>query len=270
MKFACVQLNSREVIQENLLFAEKLIRKAATSGADVVCTPEVTDQMLADRSERVEECHYQADHPAIEFFGLLAKELSITLIIGSMIIKSRDDKLHNRSFVFSPMGDIQAMYDKLHLCDTDLPTGEQYRESSCYSAGDKAVVTQVGDITLGMSICRDLRYGGLYRALARQGASVIVVPSAWLAATGKMHWEVLLRARAIETGCYIVAPDQVGAHSGGRRTYGHSMIVDPWGAIVARSTKDEPDVISADLDFALVVQARKAIPCLSHNPDYQF
>ncbi|MGB1077627.1 MAG: carbon-nitrogen hydrolase family protein [Bdellovibrionales bacterium] len=270
MKFACVQMNSVEAIQDNLVVAEKLIREAVSGGADIVCTPEVTDHMLADRSERLDECFFQEDHPAVHAFSSLAKELSVYLLIGSMIIKGHDNRLYNRSFLFAPSGDIQTTYDKMHLCDTDLPTGEQYRESSLYAAGDKAVVTQVNDITLGMSICRDLRYGKMYRALARQGASVIAVPAAWLATTGTLHWEVLLRARAIETGCYIIAPDQVGSHAGDRKTYGHSMIVNPWGEIVVQSDKPHEDVIFADIDLSLVAQARKAIPCLSHDQEYAF
>ena len=270
MKFACVQMNSVEAILDNLVVAEKLIREAVSHGANVVCTPEVTDHMLADRSERLDECFLQDEHPAVKAFSALAKELSVYLLIGSMIIKGRDNCLYNRSFLFAQNGDIQATYDKMHLCDTDLPTGEQYRESALYAAGDKAVVTQIEDVTLGLSICRDLRYGKMYRALAKQGASVIAIPAAWLATTGKLHWEVLLRARAIETGCYIIAPDQVGMHSGNRKTYGHSMIVNPWGEIVSQSDKESEDIIYADLDLSLVTQARKAIPCLSHDKEYAF
>lgn len=271
MKFACIQMNSSEVIQNNLNIAATLIRRAHAQGADVVCTPEVTDQMLADRSERIDECYTQDEHPAVSFFSDLASELSIYLLIGSMVVKSADGKrLYNRSFLFSPDGDIQARYDKIHLCDAHLPTGEEYKESALYTPGTKAVVTKVNDITLGMTICRDLRFGRMFRALGRNGAQVITMPAAWLEGTGRLHWEVLLRARAIESGCYIVAPDQVGEHAGGRRTYGHSMIVNPWGEIVARSDIDGEDVLVADIDLSIVEQARKAIPCLSQDREYVF
>ncbi len=269
-KFACVQLNSSEDLQDNLLTAERLIRQAATLGADVIATPEVTDQMLADRTERIEECFTQDAHPAIPFFSKLAQELSVTLLIGSLVIKTEGGYLYNRSFLFNREGKINTTYDKMHLCDTDLPTGQKFRESACYKEGKKAVVADLGDLQLGMSICRDLRYGRMYRALARQGANVMMIPSAWLFATGKMHWEILLRTRAIETGCFIIAPNQVGEHAGNRQTYGHSMIINPWGEIIAHTQKDKEDVIMAECDFSLVTQARKAIPCLSHEPAYVF
>jgi predicted amidohydrolase len=271
MRVAAIQMNSCEVIQENLIAVDKLIRSAAEKGATFICTPEVTDQMLSDRSERLDECFMQADHPGVPFFSALAKELSIYLLIGSMIIKDRGaTKIHNRSFLFSPLGEVQATYDKMHLCDTDLPDGKTYCESACYVAGTKAVVAEVNGVGVGLTICRDLRFGRMYRALAGEGAKIITVPAAWLKQTGDPHWEVLLRARAIETGSYIVAPDQVGAHAGGRETYGRSMIIDPWGNIVCESDKSEEDILVADIDLSLVVQARKVIPCLIYNQEYQF
>lgn len=271
MRVAAIQMNSCEVIQENLIAVDKLIRSAAEKGATFICTPEVTDQMLSDRSERLDECFMQADHPGVPFFSALAKELSVHLLIGSMIIKDREaTKIHNRSFLFSPLGEVQATYDKMHLCDTDLPDGKTYCESACYVAGDRAVVTNINGVGLGMTICRDLRFGRMFRSLAREGAKIITVPAAWLSATGNPHWEVLLRARAIESGCYIIAPDQVGEHSGGRTTYGHSMIVDPWGNIVCVSDKQSEDVLIADLDLSVVDRARKVIPCVSQDKDYKF
>ncbi len=272
MRFSCIQLISGESIQDNLLRAEALIRKASDQGAQVVCTPEVTDQMLENRSDRVVECFTQHEHPAVSFFSNLAQELSLYLLIGSIVIKSDETSaLYNRSFLFDPEGRIQAIYDKMHLCDTELPTGEKYQESSCFHHGNRAVISEIKqDVVLGMSICRDLRYPQMYRALARQGATVMSIPSAWLATTGVLHWEVLLRARAIETGCFIIAPNQVGGQTGNRKNYGNSMIINPWGEIIAHTQNEGEDVIVADLDLSLVAQARKAIPCFSHNPDYVF
>lgn len=271
MKVACVQLNSSEVLIDNLLNAQKLIRQAVLQGAQFVATPEVTDQMLADRSERLSECYTLEGHPGVEFFAKLAADLSIHLLIGSMIIKSDDhSRLFNRSFLFAPDGRIQATYDKIHLCDTELPTGERYQESACYTSGQRAVVTDVSGLKLGMTICRDLRFGRMYRALAREGADIITVPSAWLASVGRLHWEVLLRARAIETGCYIIAPDQVGEHSGGRKTFGNSMIVNPWGEVVQKSTGEGEDIIFETLDEGLIQQSRRAIPSLQEDPGYIF
>ncbi len=270
MRFACIQQNSGEDIQENLSVAEKLIRMASNSGAKYISTPEVTDQMMADRRERIEECFTQKDHPAVKFFSNLANELSIYLFIGSLIIKSDDGLLNNRSFVFTPEGEIQDTYDKIHLCDTDLPCGTQYRESALYKKGEKAVVTNVDGSVIGLSICRDLRFGSMYKALSHQGASIILVPAAWLKATGDPHWEVLLRARAIETGCYIVAANQVGKHSGNRETYGNSMIISPWGDIITKSNKDAEDIIIADLDLSVIDKSKKVIPCPSHKQEYVF
>lgn len=271
MKVSAIQMNSTEVLDDNLAVADRLIRDAVGRGARLVVTPEVTDQMLADRAERLDECFTQGDHKGVSFFSALAKELSVYLLIGSMVIKNRDgNKIYNRSFLFAPDGQIKSTYNKMHLCDTDLPSGQKFRESICYAAGHKAVVTDIDGAGLGMTICRDLRFGRMFRALAREGAKIITVPAAWLHATGELHWEVLLRARAIETGCYIIAPDQVGTHAGNRQTYGHSMIIDPWGQIVVQSNKDGVDIVSADLDLSLVDQARKAIPCLSHDQSYQF
>ncbi len=269
LKVACIQITSGPDIHENMKKTGALIEEAAKNGAQFILTPENTSRMLSQHEKKIAEALTQDDHPAVPFFADLAKSLNVTLLIGSMAMKTDGDKLLNRSFLFAPDGTIQNTYDKIHLFDVRLPTGEDHTESKVIKPGTQAVVAKVNDdFSVGMSICYDLRFSYLFRDLAKAGANILSIPAAFTVPTGKAHWEVLLRARAIETGSYVLAPAQVGEHDGGRRTYGHSLIIDPWGRILAQK-EDGEGVIYADINVAEVNTARGAIPALTHDRDYE-
>ncbi len=268
LKVACVQMTSSADIEGNLKKAEHLIRAAVEQGANFVATPENTCHIRSEAELKLESAQAQEDHIGVPFFASLAKELNITLLIGSMTIKHDSKKLLNRSFLFSADGKLSATYDKIHLFDVQLANGETYCESDVMDAGSNAVTSKLNDdFTAGLSICYDLRFAGLYRDLAKGGANILCVPAAFTVPTGKAHWEVLLRARAIETGCYVIAPAQVGEHEGGRKTYGHSMIIDPWGQVLAQKESGEGIIIS-DINIYQVNKARTAIPALEHDRNY--
>lgn len=254
-----------------LAHVEPLIRRAAAGGARLVLTPEATNFLIQDRAAR-DAVLVEADRDEV-VAGLraLARELGVWLLIGSAIVRSGhagDDRAANRSLLIDDRGEVVATYDKLHVYDVDLPTGERWRESAAIRPGDGAVVADTPWGRLGLTICYDIRFPQLHRALARAGAVMIAVPAAFTVPTGEAHWETLLRARAIETGCYILAPAQAGLHEDGRRTWGHSTVVAPWGEVVARLDHDEPDVLFATLDFDAVTRARQAVPQLTHDRDF--
>jgi predicted amidohydrolase len=204
------------------------------------------------------------EDPVVEGLRRAAAELKVWILIGSVMVERPDGKVANRSTLVGPDGAIVATYDKLHMFDVDLPNGERARESETYEPGDRAVVVQAGEVRLGLSVCYDIRFPALYRALALAGAQVLAVPAAFTRPTGEAHWEVLLRARAIETGSFVIAPAQGGVHEDGRGTWGRSMVVAPWGEVIARLDHDEPGVLMADLDLAEVDKARAAIPNLKN------
>lgn len=263
-KVACIQTNSGNEIAANVSEVSELIRAACSDGAELILLPEVVS-LMETRSKIMFErsCGEDAD-PALEAFRSLAKELGIWLHTGSLPIKLSDTKIANRSFVVDPEGRIIATYDKIHMFDVDLPGGESYRESKNYQPGERAVVADTPWGKLGLSICYDLRFAYLYRALAKAGASFLCVPSAFTRVTGEAHWHVLLRARAIETGCFIFAPAQTGTHANGRETYGHSLIVDPWGEILA-DAGEGIGYVTAEIDPAAVGVARGKVPSLTHD-----
>lgn len=266
LKAAVVQLNAKPAIEENLREAEALIRAAAKEGATFISTPENTCRMRAKLEDKLATSFEEKDHPAIPFFSKLAKDLGVTLNIGSISsIRTDGGKLANRSFLFGPDGAEIAQYDKIHMFDVDLPNGDKYRESDSNRAGDKAVVANADGVKVGLSVCYDVRFPYLYRAMAKQGAQIITIPAAFTVPTGQAHWEILLRARAIETGCFVLAAAQTGVHEGGRATYGHSMIIAPWGQILAQLQSDSPGYVCAQLDLADVEKARTAIPALTHD-----
>lgn len=265
LKAACIQMDGGPDIDANLNDAAALIREAAGQGASLIATPEITDQVISNRAERLDETHDEDSHPGLPFFSALAKNLNIHLLIGSMIVRTAPGTLANRSFLFGPDGGVKARYDKIHLFDVDLPTGEKHRESKIFKAGAEASVVDIGSAKLGMSICYDLRFPHLARSMAKQGAQIISIPAAFTVPTGQAHWEVLLRARAIETGSFILAPAQSGEHGGARKTYGHSMIIGPWGDILAERAEKGPGIILADLALQRVLEARSAIPALQHD-----
>ncbi len=268
LRIACIQMTSSTDMEGNLNRVEILIREAAAQGAYFIVTPENTCQIRFPSYKALENPYSQEDHPAVTLFSKLANELGVNLLIGSIIIKSSGGKLLNRSFLFSKSGNIIATYDKIHLFDVNLGGGETYCESDIIEAGGNAVIAPINDdFTIGMSICYDLRFAYLYRSLAQKGANIMCIPAAFTVPTGQAHWEVLLRARAIETGSYIIAAAQVGVHEGGRMTYGHSMVIDPWGRIITSQDESE-GVIIADFNIGQVEKARASVPALEHDRDY--
>lgn len=261
---ACIQLNSSENIQDNLAVTEKMIREAAAKGAKLIVTPENTCHILTPSIQKLKTAVAADVHPAIKQFSALALELGVWILIGSIAVKISDDKLSNRSLLFGPDGGLFAQYDKIHLFDVTLPTGEVHRESDLIAPGEKLVLAETPLGKIGMSICYDVRFPQLYRALSQKGAQILAVPSAFTVPTGKAHWEVLLRARAIENGCFVIAAGQTGQHHGGRKTYGHSMIISPWGEVIADGG-EEVGIIYGEIDLAQVDVARTAIPALVHD-----
>lgn len=266
---ACVQLNSSAVVAENIATVTGLARQAAREGAQFIATPEVTTLVTRMNADVIRSSTFaQEEDPAVAAFRTLARELNVWLLIGSIPIRVADTQVANRCFLFDPEGRIAASYDKIHMFDVDLPNGERYRESKSFVPGQKAIIQDLPWGRLGLSICYDLRFGHLYRALAKAGADFLTVPAAFTKTTGEAHWHVLLRARAIETGCFVLAPAQTGTHSGdGRKTYGHSLIVNPWGEILA-DAGEQTGIVLARIDVAQVANARAQIPSLRHDVGY--
>jgi predicted amidohydrolase len=265
IRVALVQLCSGIDPDANLAAIGGFARAAARAGARYVLTPEVSIAYAGDRDELLRVALPFRDNPAITILATLARDLGIFLHLGSMAVVLPDGYFANRSVLFSPDGRVAATYDKIHLFDADPPGDRPYRESAIYRGGGKAVVTPVDDFSLGFSICYDLRFPALYAALAEAGAGVLAVPAAFTVPTGEAHWHVLLRARAIETASFVLAAAQGGVHANGRRTFGHSLVVDPWGRIVAEKPDDEPGVLVADLDPDAVVLARQRVPALANR-----
>lgn len=268
LRVALVQMRTTRTPSENLDAARALVREAAEAGARYVQTPETTNIMEMDRQVLFSVLHEEAADPTLAGLRDLARELGITLHVGSLALKVSQKRAVNRSFVIDPEGDIAARYDKIHMFDVDLENGESYRESGAYQAGEAAVSVTVGPMRLGLSICYDLRFPALYRALAENGATVLAVPSAFTRPTGEAHWHVLLRARAIENGAFVLAAAQGGTHASGRETYGHSLIVDPWGRVLAEGGT-APGIIGADIDLAEVEKARARIPSLLNGRRFE-
>jgi predicted amidohydrolase len=265
---ALVQLRSGRSIADNLDRAETLIRRAAQGGALYVQTPENTAYMELEPKLVVAAAELEETSVPLKRLRALAAELGIHLHIGSLAIKLDDTRVANRSYLIDPQGGIAARYDKLHLFDVDLAGGESYRESHHARPGGKAVLVDLPFGRLGLSICYDLRFPQLYRALAGAGAEFIAVPAAFTKQTGEAHWHVLIRARAIETGAFVLAASQGGLHENGRTTFGHSLIVSPWGEVLAEGG-EEPGVIFADIDLAASAEARAGIPALKHDRDFE-
>ncbi len=259
MRVGLVQLCSGTNIAENISAASALIRKAAKAGATLVVTPEMTHLVQKDKMALVASIYSQDNDPAVSAFASLAKDIKIDLLIGSLAIKS-GNKVRNRSFLFGPNGLMKATYDKVHLFDAIVSDTEHYRESALYAAGDTPVLADVAGAKIGLSICYDLRFPNLYRYYAQSGVQILAVPAAFTVPTGKAHWDILLRARAIETGSFVLAAAQGGQHTDGRATYGRSKIISPWGEVTAELAHDKPGYICADLDLSEVETARQRIP----------
>ncbi len=265
---ALVQMCSGRSVDPNVAEAVRLIREAAAGGAHYVQTPEVTTLMELESAKLFAATAPEEENPALVVFQALARELAIWLHIGSMPIKLSPAKIANRAYVISPMGEITARYDKIHMFDVDLPGGESYRESKNYAPGESAVIANLPWGKLGLSICYDLRFPHLYRTLAKSGATMLAIPAAFTKLTGEAHWHTLLRARAIECQCFVFAAAQGGRHEHGRETYGHSLIISPWGQILAEGGVT-PGVIFADIDMQAVTEARARVPSLGHDRPFK-
>jgi deaminated glutathione amidase len=263
-KVACVQMNAARDLAPNIETASRLIREARAAGADFILTPENTGMMEPKRALVLEKVLPEEKHPGLPAFRALAAETGAWLLIGSLGIKLDEKTCANRSFLIDPKGGVVARYDKIHMFDVDLAGGESYRESATFRPGAEAVLADTPWGRLGMTVCYDLRFAYLHRALAQGGADFLSVPAAFTRPTGEAHWHVLLRARAIETGCFVFAPAQCGEHAEGRKTYGHSLIVSPWGEILADGG-DAPGIVTAEIDTAKVAEARRMVPSLKHD-----
>ena len=267
-KAAMIQMRSGIAPAANLDAAVRMIGEAKSAGADYVLTPEMTNIMEAKRERLLATI---VDEDADTFLATmreLARKLGIFIHAGSLAIKLSSDKAANRSFLITPKGDIAARYDKIHMFDVDLDNGESYRESRTYRPGEQAVLSELPWGRIGLTICYDLRFPALYRALAEAGATMLTIPSAFTQQTGEAHWHILVRARAIENGCFVFAAAQGGKHENGRETFGHSLIVDPWGRIIAEGGT-EPGVVMAEIDLAEVGKARARIPSLQHGRRFE-
>lgn len=271
LRAAAVQLNCGPEIGPNIATAVEFGRRARDLGAEFIAFPENLGFVVKGRERILERARPEADHPVVLALADLARETGAHVLGGTIAVTTDDaddPRLANRSLLFDDQGRIVGRYDKIHLYDADLPNGESYRESQTFRPGTEAVVAPTPWGGLGMTVCYDIRFPHLHRELARAGARLLAVPAAFTRPTGEAHWHVLARARAIETGCFVLAPAQTGTHDGGRRTFGRSLIVDPWGAILA-DAGDDPGVIVADLDLDRVDDARSRLPALLHDRPYR-
>ncbi len=269
-KAACLQINASNDLAENIASLGAMIRQARDEGADFITTPECAAMIEVGRDNIRAKAYLEGEHPALEAFREWAVETGAWLSAGSLsVLVEGEERLANRQYLIDPDGNIAARYDKIHMFDVDLPNGKSLRESNNYRPGAEAIVTPLPWCQLGLSICYDLRFPHLYRDLAKAGAEVLVIPSAFMQVTGEAHWHVLMRARAIETGCFVIAAAQCGEHVAGRLSYGHSLIVAPWGEVLSDGGTGE-GVSVAEIDLAAVGKARGHIPALTHDRDYEF
>ncbi len=262
-KAACVQLRSGVDRTRNIGVATALIVEAAQKGAHFILTPEMTNAVDRNAERLTASLPEGEDIEEVKAFSAAAADNGVWLLIGSMAVRRGDGRLANRSFLFGPDGEIAARYDKIHMFDVSLENGESWRESRVYHPGDEAVVVATPLAAFGLSICYDVRFPHLYRAMARAGAEVLCVPAAFTRQTGKAHWKTLLTARAIECGAFVIAAAQGGVHEDGRETFGHSLIISPWGDILTEAKGDEPGIILAEIDPLRVRKARTQIPSLA-------
>ncbi|HEX4554730.1 MAG TPA: carbon-nitrogen hydrolase family protein [Xanthobacteraceae bacterium] len=263
-----IQMRSGRVPQQNIDAAARLIDEAKAAGADYVQTPEMTNIMEIRRESLFAALAPEETDASLAAFRETARRHRLWVHVGSLAIKVSPDKAANRSFLIDPKGEIVARYDKIHMFDVDLADGETYRESRSYRAGEAAVAVDLPWGRLGLTVCYDLRFPALYRALAEAGASFLAIPAAFTRQTGEAHWHVLMRARAIENTSYVIAAAQGGKHENGRETFGHSLVVDPWGRIIAEGGT-EPGVVMAEIDLADISTARARIPSLQHGRRFE-
>ncbi|MGI9353102.1 MAG: carbon-nitrogen hydrolase family protein [Rhizobiaceae bacterium] len=270
MRVAAIQLRSTNKIAPNCTAVEELVRVAAKEGATYIQTPEMTGILEKGRKRLFSEITSQDQDQLVALAAKLASELGIWLHIGSHAIRVGDEKAANRAFLFSPDGVLVCTYDKIHMFDVDLDNGESWRESKVYRPGNQSRVIEMDDTRLGLSICYDIRFPHLYRGQALAGAHILTAPAAFTRQTGRAHWHVLMRSRAIENGAFVIAAAQGGDHDDGRETFGHSLIINPWGAIIAEIDNEEPGFVVADLELNEVEKARGKIPNLANSRDFVF
>jgi predicted amidohydrolase len=269
LRLACVQMRSGVEIAANITEASILIHEAGAQGAQFIATPEMTNLIDIRSGMGHQKAVTEDKSPALKAFRLLADELEVWLLIGSLAIALEGDtRLVNRSYLIGPNGQIAARYDKIHMFDVAVGDGQSYRESKSYRAGETARLAQTTFGPVGLTICYDVRFAGLYRTLSQAGAQIITCPAAFTQVTGQAHWHTLLKARAIENGAFIMAPAQGGAHEDGRQTYGHSLIVSPWGEIIAERANNTPGLLVTDINLGEVTRARKRLPSLTHDRPY--
>ncbi len=269
---SCIQFTSARDYEPNIRVVSDLVRRARDGGADFVLTPENTGLTEPIGKLRREKARDEANHPVLAALGEVARETGVWLLIGSLAVDLSGEsgtaegerRLANRSYLVDPSGAVVARYDKIHMFDVDLVGGESYRESNAFRPGGRTVLAETPWGILGMTVCYDLRFPQLYRALAQAGADFLAIPSAFTVPTGRAHWQVLMRARAIENGCFVFAPAQWGEHAEGRRTYGHSLIVDPWGAVLA-DAGEGVGIITARIEVDAIAKARRMVPSLQHD-----
>lgn len=263
LKAACIQNSAQADVEASLAEAEDLTQQAVAAGAELVCLPEFFGCLNSDENGLATGAAPEQDHPILERFRSIARSQNVWTLLGSIAVDTGDDRIRNRSILLTPAGEIAARYDKIHMFDVNLKNGETYRESAQFAPGEEAVVAETPWGGIGLSVCYDLRFAYLYRALAQAGASILTVPAAFMRTTGQAHWHVLTRARAIETGCFVLAPCQYG-HHGKAITYGHSLIIAPWGEVLS-DAGDGAGFAIADLDLDKVAEARQMVPALQHD-----
>jgi len=266
-KLACVQNSAVGEVRRNIQIAARLTRAAIEEGARIVCLPEYFSGVALKDGLLHPAAFEEARHPVLQVFADLARERRAWLLLGSLGVLAGDGRIFNRGYLLDPAGSVVARYDKIHLFDVELAKGEPLRESATIAPGDCAVVADTGLCKIGLSICYDLRFPQLYRRLAQAGADLLAVPAAFTKVTGEAHWHVLARARAIENGCYVAAPCQYGTLPGGAECFGHSLIIDPWGTVLADGG-DEEGIVVAEIDPAEVTKARARIPALTHDREF--
>lgn len=268
LRISCVQTNSGADIEANIEQTSGLIRMAHAKGAQLIALPEMVGAIDEQGEKNIANALAQDEHPALKAYQPLARELSCWIHVGSLSVKHEtEDLLANRSFLLSDQGEIVATYDKIHLFDVDVPGEKPFRESARYHPGSEAVIADTPFGKIGFAVCYDLRFPQLFRTLAQEGAEIIMMPAAFTKTTGEAHWHSLLRARAIETGCYIIAPAQTGDHPGDRQTFGHSLVVGPWGEVRLDGGEDV-GVTSVTVDLNRVQEVRQQLPSLQHDRDF--
>lgn len=267
-KLAVVQLNSGNDLSANVRTLERALSDARAAGAQLIATPENTGLLGADTADTLAKAQPEATHPVLALARSFAREHATWILLGSIHVRGDAERCHNRSYLIGADGNVAAYYDKIHMFDARLAHGA-YQESATFVPGERAVVAETPWGKLGLTICYDVRFAQLYRRLAQAGATMLAVPAAFTVPTGQAHWHVLLRARAIEHGCYVMAPAQVGLHANGRHTYGHSVIIGPWGDVLADAGDAGPGVVVAELDPQAVTKAREALPSLGHDRPFE-